>query len=438
MSLKNQIELVNKLRELEERFGHEINKANFFVAAGLFRQEIRHSSVLAFLLDPRGWHGLGDYMLRHIVSVASQHQVDYLDEKPEASAQDDVKKSDDALKPKDALKIAFAPINDATVSTEISVGGDSKSGRLDILVKSAESNMCLVVENKVDSKQGKDQLDNYRAWIKQREDFAIYKYKLYVYLTLDEADEPEKDEEKRYWARVTYNDLADFLEKALVVKESSISENGQIFIKQYIDLIKNHIMGNDSNELKDYCERLWQNFDSLLKKVVEYEPTPSKDAIKALMGMERNGVRVYEEIASSRDKLCFLPTELAAVMPKVKVEKGGWGWPDPGFPLRYEFSFEDQKDGSQNLKLQIYVGPSVNRNKLIEAIQKTGLKPTGKHKQNTSKYAKVWDAHPEDITGAVGSEIVEKMKKLLNNAEENNVVKNILKALDGLSHSSAS
>ena len=40
---------------------------NIFEAAGLYRQEIRHSNVLAFLLRPQEKHGLGDAFLKRMI-----------------------------------------------------------------------------------------------------------------------------------------------------------------------------------------------------------------------------------------------------------------------------------------------------------------------------------------------------------------------------------
>src|SRR5687768_14365467 len=43
---------------------------NIFEAIGAVRQELRHSDFLAFLLDPRQTHGLGDHFLRLLLQRA--------------------------------------------------------------------------------------------------------------------------------------------------------------------------------------------------------------------------------------------------------------------------------------------------------------------------------------------------------------------------------
>ncbi len=49
-----------RLRKLLDRF-------NIFEAIGVVRQELRHSDLLAFFLDPKGSHGLGDAFVKRLL-----------------------------------------------------------------------------------------------------------------------------------------------------------------------------------------------------------------------------------------------------------------------------------------------------------------------------------------------------------------------------------
>ena len=49
---------------------------NIFEAAGLERQELKHSNFLAFLLRPRELHGLRDEFLRRVLQSAVQNTAD--------------------------------------------------------------------------------------------------------------------------------------------------------------------------------------------------------------------------------------------------------------------------------------------------------------------------------------------------------------------------
>jgi hypothetical protein len=47
-----------------ERLEALLDRFNLFEALGIVRQELRHSDLLAFILDPRQPHGLGDAFLK--------------------------------------------------------------------------------------------------------------------------------------------------------------------------------------------------------------------------------------------------------------------------------------------------------------------------------------------------------------------------------------
>src|SRR5438874_11451241 len=44
-----------------------MREPNIFRALGIERKEIRHSNFFAYLLDPEGAHGLGDFVLRRFL-----------------------------------------------------------------------------------------------------------------------------------------------------------------------------------------------------------------------------------------------------------------------------------------------------------------------------------------------------------------------------------
>ena len=54
-----------ELQQLEKMF----EKFNIFDCLKLSRQEIRHSNFLAWLLDPKETHGLGDYFIKEYLKI---------------------------------------------------------------------------------------------------------------------------------------------------------------------------------------------------------------------------------------------------------------------------------------------------------------------------------------------------------------------------------
>jgi hypothetical protein len=50
-----------------ERLETMLDQFNMFEAMGAVRREVRHSDFLAFLLDPRQSHGLGDAFVKRLL-----------------------------------------------------------------------------------------------------------------------------------------------------------------------------------------------------------------------------------------------------------------------------------------------------------------------------------------------------------------------------------
>ena len=123
-------------RELER---HTAERFNLFRLLGVERAESpTHSRLLANLLDPAGEHGQGTIFLqRFLVMLAAKEGVS---EKP------------------------LPEIDDRWVAaTEFSAG---TYGRLDILLQRPVSpKAAIVIENKVDSGLGVDQLQRYADWL---------------------------------------------------------------------------------------------------------------------------------------------------------------------------------------------------------------------------------------------------------------------------------
>lgn len=65
------VELINDLRLLEKKYAFR-KSINIFEAAGLSRQEIRHSRMLSFLLDPTRNHGLEANIIKNILVAYRQ------------------------------------------------------------------------------------------------------------------------------------------------------------------------------------------------------------------------------------------------------------------------------------------------------------------------------------------------------------------------------
>ena len=125
------------LEKLEELLGD----FNAFVVLGIHHHEIRHSNVLAWLLDPSGTHGLGDYFLKQFLSQASSIARSL--EIPTVTPVD----------------IDVWDLSDTLVRRE--------EDRLDISLVNESQQFVCVIENKVLSGEHSQQLSRYRSLVER-------------------------------------------------------------------------------------------------------------------------------------------------------------------------------------------------------------------------------------------------------------------------------
>lgn len=186
-------QLLNEVQTISESY-EKIAEAtgenfNIFSVLKVETDEVStHSRFIAELLKPKGLHGQGNKFLK-----AFSERVEN----------------------KEGNKIN---IDTTKVSTEVS----STNGRIDILLKDAENN-SVVIENKIYSDEGKDQLNNY---------VKDYPNSLKLYLTLY-GEEPSDEKFKP----ISYEeDIINWLEKCkeLAVDAPILRES----IAQYINLLK--------------------------------------------------------------------------------------------------------------------------------------------------------------------------------------------------------
>lgn len=123
------IRCLDPLREWSEKF-------NLFDMLKISTAEIRHSNMLAWLLDPNGNHGMGDFLLRQLFQeLVNQSQIQ----------QDKV------------FQYLLMDLDSFTVLREYT----TQKERIDLLILSREKKVLICIENKVHSGEHDDQLSKY-------------------------------------------------------------------------------------------------------------------------------------------------------------------------------------------------------------------------------------------------------------------------------------
>lgn len=221
-----------------------------FEAIGMVSQEIRHSRFLSYLLDPRRPHDLGN-------TISSAFF--------------------------DAIGIEDNPIKSLTSADTIRVYRERY--RIDILVeirRAGQRNILLAIENKIWAGEGNEQLERYERRLQQHYPSSDWKH-FYCFLTPHGRDAETMGE--TYWAPVSYTDLLNAINKAVLAAECS--GEGLRFLNYYQAMMERHgVAVTDrsphNNALQEAVESLWAEHREALEYLIENRPEPLGKLIKDL------------------------------------------------------------------------------------------------------------------------------------------------------------
>lgn len=191
-----------------EELNRLIGGFNIFEAAGLVRDEVKHSKFLSFLLNPNESHGLGTRFL-----------VGFLQSAIEAV--------DPTRLPVTPLELELWNLTDTEVRVEWS--------NIDILLLNHTHRLAVVIENKVGSWEHSGQLSRYLAYVEHQ--FTGWST-LCLFLS-PEGVEPTDD---RYIV-VTYESVAQLL-KQLGSDEGMGSPSVRMSLNHYENLLRRYLLND--------------------------------------------------------------------------------------------------------------------------------------------------------------------------------------------------
>ena len=201
-----------------ERLETLLAEFNLFNVLGVTRSELQHSRVIAWLLDPRESHGLGDYFLRNFLSQAAT-----------------------IAEEREIKCLAFTPADfDGWKFTNVEVARERHN--IDILLIDGSNGFACPIENKVGSDERSDQLSRYLG-IVEREYKGLTPFP--IYLTPD-GRKPQKRQDAERWIPFGYEVVADLIARILEAHHSTISADVSSFLKQYERTIRRRVLDTPS------------------------------------------------------------------------------------------------------------------------------------------------------------------------------------------------
>ena len=217
-----------------EEIGAYLGQFNPIKTMGMERMEIRHSAILAWLLNPQETHGLRDTFLKGFLSAALREH--------------------DAPCPS-ALDVSQADMTDAEVRREWR--------KIDILVLSPRNGWVFVVENKFHSKQHSNQLKRY---MKVATKEFTGRHIQGIFLTLED----EEPEDARY-APINYTTICELIEQIILSGSMPLTKEVEIFVRHYLDVIKEATgMSDERDKVERLAKKLYRDHKQVLDFVVKH------------------------------------------------------------------------------------------------------------------------------------------------------------------------
>ena len=262
-----------------EKLSDRLATFNIFRTLRIEKAEIRHSNVLAWLLNPEESHGLGNIVLRRVLSNI-------------------LLQADARIKGISAAKVELIDFVDIDIRREWR--------NIDLLIIDRTNRLLLLIENKIYSGESPGQLLKYQEAVEK--EFPSY-ILVPVFLTL--TGEESRDSKTSNYISYSHLQLLTVIEKIFSQRQSQLSEQVAVFIRQYMDVLRRLTMQDES--LVELCKTIYRRHREAINLVVEY-------------GMVGVGQQVVEDILSEKEEyeilysrptsVWFLPKSWAAIIPE--------------------------------------------------------------------------------------------------------------------------
>ena len=299
-----------------ERLEDQLAEFNLFDVLSVRDKELEHSRIIAWLLNPRESHGLGDYFLRAFLSQAAS----------EARKR--------RIPAPSAVHVDGWALSDVEVVRE--------RHRIDILLTSETDGFVCLIENKIFSKEWAGQLRSYLETVERDYDelrpFPIF-------LTPAGGD-PMNEADRARYVPFGYERVAGILERTLQTRGNSIGVNAASFLRQYIAALRRHILDTPDN-IDKLALQLYNNHRKAIDLIINAKPTRSdegRETFEAAVDACAPDLRPDFHVKG-------FWRFYASSLEDAQELKEGKGWTASKRMLLFEFK------KPPNVQLYVYIGP---------------------------------------------------------------------------------
>jgi len=300
-----------RLKQLEEA----LSKFNVFEAIGATHKELWHSDFLAFLLNPKQNHGLGNEFTKRL------------------------------------MRYVTPPMPEVDSWGDVSVRREYK--HIDILVQDEARRVSVIIENKIWSPEGERQLSSYWDAIASEHTDSVWHIRG-IYLTPG-GQPPSNERDRKNYHALSYGEVKDVLSNVLETKRGHLRGDVKLVIEHYVDMLRRFIVGNaDPNA---FARKIYFEHRLAIQRM---NPALWKGLIKGQL----------EELIKQSPQLKLEDSNLEQVRFTAKE------WADAAglnagtnigtsYPMLY-FTFSNFED---SLTLNLWVGPTVSAGMRANLLQ---------------------------------------------------------------------
>ena len=226
------------LVRLDEMLSEWRDEVDIFDVLGLDSSEEFHSTFLAWLLDPKGSHGLGDHFLQGFLAVSGAPRAIRAGDRPST-----------------------------TIRREKHVALDGGRGRLDIRILNESARFLCAIENKIRAPESGNQLAWYRKVLEHdHPDCRVHR----VFLT-PRGVMPDDPEEREHWTAISYTDVLRLVEGAIAPEGNSANEDVVAFLRRYAITLRRNIVSEVSNDVHALARRIYRKHKQAIDLIIEHQ-----------------------------------------------------------------------------------------------------------------------------------------------------------------------
>lgn len=393
-----------------QQLNQHVNSFNALKILKLENYEIRHSNILAWLLDPKENHSLQDYFLRKIL----EHLI-LIDE------------NRNNLQYEKVGEILNNSLIESHVYREIKTANNRF---IDLVIVNQQLKSVFLIENKFYSTESENQLDDYLNFIQNIfKDFTI----IPIYLTLD-GEEPSN---QQYFI-LTYECIESILRTILMLYKSQLNDNVYTFIEDYNQILREKFYPNQDQIIqaieiyrnhKPTIELLFEKtsvfnkqlqFDSgyqfefmmKYKNTINYIFNHGKNILsysfEQFIRQQFNKEIIYNAHPTIPN---LLPPEWSSIS-QIPLREPNY-WLGKGMIVWFERTNENR------LRLNAEIGPMefAGRLSLLEKLEKASLSIKGSSKLEKARYTKIFSQKMDVNKWDDMTELIQVMLDLYNSPE---------------------